>query len=122
MPVPTAAGDIVSYDIYYVSLPHVHDGQQYVINFHDHHSTINLPYYLLPRKSDEFRAIKGYVAYCTSHRFKVRRQHHWGPDFQFNSQIFTPARRATHYHFTARAAIERGLWTTVAHKGSRHAS
>eukprot|EP00965_Chrysotila_dentata_P100455 3319993-Pleurochrysis_carterae.AAC.1 len=36
MPVPVAAGDTVSYDIYYVSVPHVHGGQQYVINFHDH--------------------------------------------------------------------------------------
>eukprot|EP00965_Chrysotila_dentata_P051501 1708250-Pleurochrysis_carterae.AAC.1 len=46
MPTPTAAGDIVSYDIYYVSKPHIHGGQQYVINFHNHYSTLNSPYLL----------------------------------------------------------------------------
>eukprot|EP00965_Chrysotila_dentata_P146778 4846536-Pleurochrysis_carterae.AAC.1 len=29
MPVPVAAGDIISYDIYYVSVPHIHGGQRY---------------------------------------------------------------------------------------------
>eukprot|EP00965_Chrysotila_dentata_P161232 5324541-Pleurochrysis_carterae.AAC.1 len=29
MPISTAAGDVVSYDIYYVNVPHVDGGQQY---------------------------------------------------------------------------------------------
>eukprot|EP00965_Chrysotila_dentata_P082464 2722631-Pleurochrysis_carterae.AAC.1 len=74
MPTPTAAGDIVSYDIHYVSTPHIHGGQQYVINFHDHYSTLNSPY-LLSRKSDAFSAIKHYLAYCNSYRVTVRRMH-----------------------------------------------
>eukprot|EP00965_Chrysotila_dentata_P081812 2700667-Pleurochrysis_carterae.AAC.2 len=37
MPATTAVGDIISYDIYYVSVPHVHGGQQYEISFHDHY-------------------------------------------------------------------------------------
>eukprot|EP00965_Chrysotila_dentata_P236298 6201244-Pleurochrysis_carterae.AAC.3 len=43
MPIPVAAGDIVSYNIYYVSVPDAHSGQQYVINFHDNHLTLTLP-------------------------------------------------------------------------------
>eukprot|EP00965_Chrysotila_dentata_P162210 5356855-Pleurochrysis_carterae.AAC.1 len=61
MPATTAAGDIISYDIYYVSVPHVHGGQQYVINFHDHYSTLNTPY-LLALKSDAFTALQHYIA------------------------------------------------------------
>eukprot|EP00965_Chrysotila_dentata_P016231 537077-Pleurochrysis_carterae.AAC.1 len=74
MPATIAAGDIVSYDIYFVSVPHVHGGQQYVISFHDHYSTLNTPY-LLARKSDAFTAIQHYLAYCKSHRVTVRRMH-----------------------------------------------
>eukprot|EP00965_Chrysotila_dentata_P179874 5939092-Pleurochrysis_carterae.AAC.1 len=60
------AGDLVSYDIYYVSTPHIHGGQQYVINFHDHYSTLNMPY-LLARKSDAVDAIKHFLAFCNSY-------------------------------------------------------
>eukprot|EP00965_Chrysotila_dentata_P168137 5552401-Pleurochrysis_carterae.AAC.1 len=74
MPVPVAAGDIVSYDVYYVSVPHIHGGQRYVINFHDHYSTLYTPY-LLAHKSDAFTAIKLYLAYCNSHRVTVCRMH-----------------------------------------------
>eukprot|EP00965_Chrysotila_dentata_P207996 6184453-Pleurochrysis_carterae.AAC.1 len=66
MPVAKAAGDLVSYDICYVSVPHIHSGQQHVINFHDHYSTLNMPY-LLARKSDAFKAIQHYVTFCSSH-------------------------------------------------------
>eukprot|EP00965_Chrysotila_dentata_P043726 1454123-Pleurochrysis_carterae.AAC.1 len=51
IPAAKAAGDLVSYDVYYVSVPHIHGGQQYVINFYDHYSALNMPY-LLARKSD----------------------------------------------------------------------
>eukprot|EP00965_Chrysotila_dentata_P182462 6024798-Pleurochrysis_carterae.AAC.1 len=74
MPVPVAAGDIISYDIYYVSVPHVYGGQRYVINFHDHYSTLNTSY-LLAHKSNAFSAIKRYIAYCNWHRVTVRRMH-----------------------------------------------
>eukprot|EP00965_Chrysotila_dentata_P178399 5892082-Pleurochrysis_carterae.AAC.1 len=74
MSVATTAGELVSYDIYYVSVPHVHGGQQYVINFHDHYSTLNTPY-LLARRSDAFSAIKLYIAYCNSHNVAVRKMH-----------------------------------------------
>eukprot|EP00965_Chrysotila_dentata_P258041 6213077-Pleurochrysis_carterae.AAC.2 len=46
MPATTNAGDILSYDIYYASVPHVPGGQRYVIKFHDHYSTLNTPYEL----------------------------------------------------------------------------
>eukprot|EP00965_Chrysotila_dentata_P131941 4362123-Pleurochrysis_carterae.AAC.1 len=60
--------------MYYVSTPHVHGGQQYVINFHDHYSTVNSPY-LLSRKSDAISAKMHYFAYCNSHRVTVRKIH-----------------------------------------------
>eukprot|EP00965_Chrysotila_dentata_P163967 5413650-Pleurochrysis_carterae.AAC.1 len=74
MPATTAAGDILTYDIYYVSVPHVQDGQQCVVSFHDHYSTLNTPY-LLARKSDAFTSIQHYIAYCKLHQVTVRRMH-----------------------------------------------
>eukprot|EP00965_Chrysotila_dentata_P054571 1811251-Pleurochrysis_carterae.AAC.1 len=74
MPATTTAGDIISYDIYYVSVPHVHSSQQYVINFHDLHSTLNTPY-LLARKSDTFTALQHYIAYGKAHHVNVLRMH-----------------------------------------------
>eukprot|EP00965_Chrysotila_dentata_P043611 1450156-Pleurochrysis_carterae.AAC.1 len=74
MPTTTNAGDIISYAINYVSVPHVHGGQQYVINFHDLYSTLNTPY-LLARKTDAFIALQHYIAYCKSHHVTVRRVH-----------------------------------------------
>eukprot|EP00965_Chrysotila_dentata_P012226 401527-Pleurochrysis_carterae.AAC.4 len=55
-----AARDIVSYDIYYVSVPHAHGGQQHVINFHDYYSDLIMPY-LLVHESDAFGAIQHYI-------------------------------------------------------------
>eukprot|EP00965_Chrysotila_dentata_P046100 1532701-Pleurochrysis_carterae.AAC.3 len=69
-----AGGDIASCDIYCVSTPHVHGVQKYVVNFHDHCSTLTMPY-LLARKSDAFRAIQHCKAFCKLHHVIVRRTH-----------------------------------------------
>eukprot|EP00965_Chrysotila_dentata_P139870 4623925-Pleurochrysis_carterae.AAC.2 len=71
-PIPKLAGEIVNYDIYYVSVPHVHGGQQYVINFHDHYSDLSMSY-LLARKSDAFGAIQHYLGFCNFYHVTVRR-------------------------------------------------
>eukprot|EP00965_Chrysotila_dentata_P068116 2253127-Pleurochrysis_carterae.AAC.1 len=86
MPMAKSGGELISYDIYYVSVPHVHGGQQYVINFHDHYSTLNTPY-LLARKSDAFSAIKHYIAYCNSHNVTIRRMHNDNAEDLTSKQI-----------------------------------
>jgi transposase InsO family protein len=67
-------GDCVSFDIWSSGMAHIHGGQQYVIGFHDQHSTVN-KFYLLHKKSDSAEALKLYLAWTRSYKVDVRRFH-----------------------------------------------
>ncbi|KAL1529178.1 hypothetical protein AB1Y20_000137 [Prymnesium parvum] len=70
----SSPGELVSYDIWSVSVPHVHGGQKLVLNFHDHFSKINKPY--LIKSYDEAPAcIELYLAWCSSQGVTVRHMH-----------------------------------------------
>eukprot|EP00965_Chrysotila_dentata_P071352 2358252-Pleurochrysis_carterae.AAC.1 len=99
--------------------PHDHGGQQYVLNSHDHYSTLYSPY-LLSRKSDAFSAIKRYLATCNSHRVTVRRMHADNAgDLTSKAypRFLAAARHATYDNLAARAATEWSLRTSVAYDG-----
>eukprot|EP00965_Chrysotila_dentata_P241716 6204442-Pleurochrysis_carterae.AAC.1 len=87
MPATKAAGDIVSYDTYYMSTPHVHGGQKYVINFHDHYSTFNMLYLLAQNKAD-------------AHRQRG------GPDLETKQRLPPSDRHVPHHDLTARTSAE----------------
>ena len=67
-------GENVVFDIWSISVGHVHGGHQYVIGFHDQHSTLT-KVYLIARKSDAQSAIREYLNWARSHGVKVSHMH-----------------------------------------------
>eukprot|EP00965_Chrysotila_dentata_P036522 1215068-Pleurochrysis_carterae.AAC.1 len=112
MLIPVAAGDIVCYDIYYVSVPHVHGGQQHVINFDDHHVTLNSPY-LLACKPDAIEAI---ILHCVlqfaqSHSAQNAHGQRWGPYLDtLASSYFSKASDSLPFPHTERANANGARW------------
>eukprot|EP00965_Chrysotila_dentata_P203359 6181661-Pleurochrysis_carterae.AAC.1 len=92
MPTPTAAGDIVSYDIYYVNTPHIH--QQY------RHQTL-----------------PGLLQLTQSHCEKDAHRQRGRPDIKSHPKVLAATRRTTHDDITARATTEWGLRTAMACDG-----
>eukprot|EP00965_Chrysotila_dentata_P215275 6188669-Pleurochrysis_carterae.AAC.1 len=115
VPVAKAAGDFVSYNIYCVSVPQIHDCEQCVINFHDHYSALNMPY-LLGRKSDAFKAMQYYVTFCSTdnaqaHAHRQRRR----LDFAADSGFPPPKWHTPHNHIATCPQAERRMRAPVAH-------
>ena len=71
-PEATRPGHLVSYDIWYSPIGHVHGGQHYVIGFHDHFARLDM-FYLLSHKSQALSAIKEYHSFARSHGVSITR-------------------------------------------------
>ena len=59
-PATTSPGELVSWDMYKVSVPHAYGGQQIVLSFHDHFSGVNKPY-LLRSESETPLILERYI-------------------------------------------------------------
>ena len=99
-PAVAAAGDLVSWDTYKVSVPYKFGGQQIVLNFHDHYSRVNKPYLLKSESETPAYSIDKYFGWCAAKGVSVRR---------LNTD-------------NAKAFISKVTRTTIAHHGAHGCS
>ena len=86
-PVVKKPGDLVSFDVYNMGVPHIHGGQRKVMGFHDHMSKFNYVVLLANETEEEIlRGLKEFINYTRSCRVVVRHIHtdnakpHLGPN------------------------------------------
>eukprot|EP00966_Prymnesium_polylepis_P052867 1224635-Prymnesium_polylepis.1 len=76
MPKVTAAGDLLSFDVYDIGVPHIHGGQRKVLGIHDHFSTLNWVRLLKNETEDELTtAWREFLNYTRSVHVTIRHVH-----------------------------------------------